>query len=104
MKAATWKADPHTGRIFSDADDPDQLFLDLPLDPLQDLLQRQFRGHGWIRMEDVIEFVRHTHYSEEKHLYKDTLAPMEKERLLEVDRVQGSRKGSFRGARRLRFL
>ena len=104
MKAATWKADPRTGRVFSDADDPDQLFLDLPLDPLRDLLQHQFRGRGWRSIEDVIEFVRHTHYSEEKHLYRDTLGSMEKERLLEVDRVHGSRKGSFKGARRLRFL
>jgi three-Cys-motif partner protein len=104
MKAATWKADPRTGRVFSDADDPDQLFLDLPLDPLRDLLQCQFRGRGWINIEDVIEFVRHTHYSEEKHLYRDTLAAMEKERLLEVDRMHGSRKGSFKSARRLRFI
>ena len=83
---------------------PDQLFLDLPLDPLRDLLQRQFRQRGWVNMGDVIEFVRHTHYSEEKHLYRDTLAPMEKEKLLEVDRVHGSRKGSFKDARRLRFF
>lgn len=105
MKAATWKADPRMGRVFSDADDPDQLFLDLSPDPLRDLLQRQFRGAGWVSMEDLIEFVRHTPYSEDKHLYRDTLGPMEKERLLEVDRVQGGRKGSFKGgARRLRFL
>lgn len=104
MKAATWKADPQTGRVFSDAADPDQLFLDLPLDPLRELLQRHFRGHGWVSMEEVIEFVRYTHYSEEKHLYRDTLGPMEKERLIEVDRAEGGRRGSFRRARRLRFL
>jgi hypothetical protein len=103
MKAATWKADPRMGRVFSDADDPDQLFLDLPLDPLRNLLQGQFRGHGWITMDHVIDFVRHTHYSEEKHLYRDTLRPMEKERLLQVERAPGSRKGSFKDARRLRF-
>ncbi|MBI4526588.1 MAG: three-Cys-motif partner protein TcmP [Deltaproteobacteria bacterium] len=104
MKAATWKADPRTGRVFSDADDPDQLFLDLPLDPLREILQCQFRGCGWVSTEDVIEFVRHTAYSEEKHLYRNTLGPMERERLLEVDRVLGSRKGTFKGAHRLRFV
>jgi three-Cys-motif partner protein len=104
MKAATWKADPRTGRVFSDSDDPDQLFLDLPIDPLRDMLQGQFRGRDWVTMDDVVEFVRHTHYSEEKHLYRGTLVPMEKERLLDVDRVPGSRKGTFKGARRLKFL
>ncbi len=104
IKAATWKADPQTGRLFSDANDSDQLFLDLPIAPLRDLLQHQFRGRGWVSIEDVTEFVRHTYYSEEKHLNRATLGPMEKERLLEVDRVRGSRKGSFKGSRRLRFL
>jgi three-Cys-motif partner protein len=104
MKAATWKADPRKGRVFSDAADPDQLFLDLPLAQLGNLLRQQFRGRGWVNIEDVIEFVRHTYYSEEKHLYRDTLGPMEKERLLEVERAHGSRKGSFKRARRLRFL
>lgn len=104
MKAAMWKADPRKGRIFSDADDPDQLFLELPLDPLRGLLQREFRGKGWVRIENVMEFVRHTHYSEEKHLYRDTLTPMENDRVLEVDRVRGSRRGSFKSARALKFL
>jgi three-Cys-motif partner protein len=104
MKAAMWKADPRMGRVFSDADDPDQLFLDLPLDPLRDLLQREFRSRGWVNLQTVIEFVRHTPYSEEKHLYRDTLTPMENDNVLEVDRPQGSRKGTFKGAHRLRFL
>lgn len=103
MKAAMWKADPRMGRVFSDGDDPDQLFLELPLDSLRDLLQREFRGKGWVSIEIVIESVRHTHYSEEKHLYRDTLAPMEKDGTLEVDRPRGSRKGSFKEARMVRF-
>jgi three-Cys-motif partner protein len=103
MKAAMWKADPKTGRVFSDADDPDQLFLELALNPLRDLLQREFRDAGWVSIDQVIEFVRHTPYSEGKHLYRDTLAPMEKERVLDVERAPGSRKGTFKVVRRVRF-
>jgi len=104
MKAAMWKADPHLGRVFSDADDPDQLFFDLPIDPLREVLQREYRGKGWVTKEAVIEFVRHTHYSEDKHLFRETLGPMEKEGVLEVDRVRGGRKGSFKEARMMRFI
>ena len=106
MKAAAWKADPHTGQVFSDADDPDQLFLDVAPDSLRSLLLRQFAGKGWVTMGDVEEFVRHTHYSEEQHLRQGTLAPMEKENppSVEVEREPGSRKGSFNKVRRLRFL
>jgi three-Cys-motif partner protein len=104
MKAAMWKADPHMGRVFSDADDPDQLFLDLPLDPLRHLLQQEFRGKDWVSMNSVVEFVRHTHYSEDKHLYRDTLMPMERGGAVEVDRPQGSRKGAFKDVRRVRFV
>ena len=67
MKHAMWNADPQTGRVFSDASDPDQLFLDIPLASLRDLVMQEFSGRPPIAMADLIEWVRHTHYSEEMH-------------------------------------
>ena len=96
MKRAMWKADPQTGRVFSDANDPHQLFLDIPIAPLRDLLLREFGGRAPVTMRTVIEWVRHTHYSEDMHLKEKTLTPLEKkEGLLRVTRPPGARKGTF---------
>jgi three-Cys-motif partner protein len=107
MKRAMWKVDPSTGRVFSDADDPDQLLLDIQIEPLRDLLLRRFGSLGWITYDEVVEFVRHTHYSEEMHLKEKTLVPMEKilsPKVLEVKRPAGKRKGTFGPGTRLRFM
>ncbi len=103
FKSAAWKADPVGGRVFSDAADPDQLFLSLPIDPLRKLLERHFAGAGWVSMDSLKEFVRHTQYSEEKHLIKSVLVPLESGGHLIVEREPGSRRGSFNRVRRLQF-
>ena len=103
MKRAMWKADPQTGRVFSDVNDPHQLFLDIPIAPLRDLLLREFGGRPAVAMRDLIEWVRHTPYSEEMHLKGKTLAPLERSGLLRVTRPPGARKGTFPEAARLAF-
>jgi hypothetical protein len=78
FKAAAWKADPHGGRMFSDASDPNQLFLVEPLTPLRNLLQTRFGGRGWVRIDEVEEWVLlETDYSEQSHLRTRTLRDME---------------------------
>lgn len=105
MKQAMWKADPQEGRIFSDASDPNQLILVAGLIPLRDLLRDRFAGKGWVSMDEIIEYVRHTPYSEEMHLKKRTLVPMEREvpRVIEVGRPEGKKRGTFTEGTRVRF-
>ncbi len=105
MKQAMWKADPNEGRIFSDASDPNQLILVTGITPLRDLLRSWFAGKGWVSMDEIVEYVRHTPYSEEMHLKKRTLVPMEREgpRVLEVERPEGRRRGTFAEGTRVRF-
>lgn len=104
FKSAAWKADPVGGRVFSDAADPHQLFLKLPLDPLRKLIEKRFTGAGWLSRDAIDEFVRDTQYSEDKHLVKSVLVPMEKEGRLIVDREPGSKRFSFNRVRRMRFV
>ena len=105
MKAAMWKADPKSGRVFSDLEDVQPLMLVVPPRPLRELLLNYFRGRGWVNIEDIEEFVRHTVYSEAIHLRNQTLAPMTREKpaVLEVLRMQGVRSG-FPPGTRVRFL
>jgi three-Cys-motif partner protein len=108
FKQAAWKADPTTGRIFSDASDPNQLLLVNPLPPLRDLLLSRFRGEGWIDIAQVTEYVLvETDYSEMSHLKKRTLGRMEGEgpAVLSVERPVRKRKraGEYPDGTRLRF-
>jgi three-Cys-motif partner protein len=98
MKQAMWKVDPMGGQLFADRVDPNQLVL-MPAmaapASLRELLQREFRGKGWVstdELEDVEVFVlTKTIYSEKMHLRRSTLAPMEREGLIEVRRPVGKK-------------
>jgi three-Cys-motif partner protein len=106
MKQAMWKADPHTGQVFSDGSDPGQLMLIDLLPPLRDLLRQRFRGRGFIPIHDLVWFVLiETDYAE-THLRERTLVPMEQETppTIEVQRPPGKRRGSFTPGTRIRFL
>lgn len=63
----------------------------MELEPLSDLLLREFADRGWSSIETIVEFVRHTHYSEEKHLRTQALAPLETSGRVEVRRPSGKR-------------
>lgn len=109
MKHAMWKADPLSGRVFSDWTDTAQRVL---FEPGSELglrfeLQKQFRGKGFIPMKDIIEFVLvGTAYSEEMHLKMKTLMPMEEETppLIEVQRPPGAKRRTYPEGTRIKFL
>jgi three-Cys-motif partner protein len=108
FKHAAWKADPASGQVFSDASDQNQLLLLSPLPPLRDLLLTHFAGRGWVRIEDVTEYVLiDTDYSEGIHLRSRTLGAMEGEQPspLDVRRPIGkrNRRGEYPAGTLLRF-
>lgn len=109
MKESMWKADPLSGQLFSDRSVSDQgvLFEPRPdTSPLRRQLQDKFRGKGWIPIQEVSEFVlEETAYSELIHLKRATLAPMERDGLLEAQRsTEHSRRGTFPQGTKIRFL
>lgn len=111
MKQAMWKADPLSGQVFSDRTDAGQMVLLQPGDDmgLRYLLQKKFRGKGFVTIKEIEDFVlEETAYSEVMHLRKRTLAPMEKEcpRLINVQRTSGgqNRKGTYPDGTRVEFL
>ncbi len=108
FKQAAWKADPASGSVFSDASDPNQLFLVEPLPPLRDLLLARFGGGEWVDIGLVEEYVLvETDYSEKSHLKKRTLGPMEREGpgVLDARRPPNTRKriGEYPTGTLLRF-
>ncbi len=111
MKKAMWKGDPIGGQRFSDRT-ANQLTLlnpDDDLHRLRALLQRYFRPKDWVRIEDVKDYVLvDTPYSEEMHLRRKTLGPMERANppLIEVRRPPGKQKrpGSYPPGTTLRFV
>jgi three-Cys-motif partner protein len=108
FKRATWKADPATGQIFSDASDPNQLLLLNPLPALRDLLLVRFSSRGWVGIDQVAEYVLvETDYSEAIHLKQRTLGPMEGEgaAVLQVRRPSGkrNRRGEYPDGTQLKF-
>lgn len=112
MKQAMWKTDPIGGQLFADRVDPNQLVL-MPAiaapASLRELLRREFRNKGWVSTDefgDVETFVlTKTIYSEKTHLRRSTLAPMEREGLIEVKRPAGKRAivGQYPEGTRIRF-
>lgn len=112
MKEAMWRADPIQGETFSDRTDPAQLVLLQPepdLSRLRKLLQERFQGKGWIRIDDVENFVLlDTPYSEVIHLKRRTLEIMERKDppLIQVKRTPGAREhpGQYPAGTQIRFL
>jgi three-Cys-motif partner protein len=111
MKEAMWKADPERGQAFSDRTDPDQMILLQTGGEvgLEATLTRQFRGKGFVSIEEVERFVLvDTPFCEARHLKRRTLAPMERATppRIEVGRPQGSpiRAGSYPRLTILKFL
>ncbi len=111
MKQAMWKADPLSGQVFSDRTDAGQMVLLHPGDDtgLRYILQKKFRGKGFVAIEEIEDFMlEQTAYSEVMHLKQRTLAPMEKEApsLINVQRPSGrrNRKGTYPDGTRVKFL
>jgi three-Cys-motif partner protein len=111
MKEAMWRADPERGLSFSDRTDPAQMVLLATGGEagLAEVLARQFRGQGFVRIEEIERFVLvGTPYSEKMHLKRRTLAPMERESppRIEARRPEGSRAraGTYPAGTTVRFL
>jgi three-Cys-motif partner protein len=109
MKQAMWHADPVQGCCFSDRTDPRQGVLLAPTEePLElpRILAQRFHTAGWVDIADVERFVLiETAYSEAIHLKRRTLAPMERDGLVEVRRRMGARErpGDYPAGTRIRF-
>lgn len=99
MKQAMWKADPSSGQAFSDRSDPLQMMLITPgvEAALVPLLQKRFKGAGWVSIEEVERFVlESTPFSEQIHLKTKTLKPLEEQKRINITRPSGkTRKGTY---------
>jgi hypothetical protein len=110
MKRAMWRADPEGGKTFSNRTDPSQMVMferSPNLLALRRMLQEQFGRKGWIQIEDVEMFVLlDTPFSEQIHLKRLTLGPMEREKLIQTKRPRGSqnRIGAYPPGTALAFL
>jgi hypothetical protein len=109
MKTAMWKADPEGGCSFSDRTDPTQpvLFRNDPSAGLQRALEEEFRGMGFVPIEEIVRFVlEETPYLENSHLKQKTLGPMDKAAKIEVQRPPGKKKvaGQYPSGTRIKFL
>ncbi|MDQ3525710.1 MAG: three-Cys-motif partner protein TcmP [Chloroflexota bacterium] len=106
MKEAMWKIDPIHGRAFRFQPEGPQLHLfDAEADtvPLRHALQLRF-GFKPFTVADAERFVAiDTDFIEDRHLKRATLAPLEIEGRLHVQRPVGARKGSWPGSTVLRF-
>lgn len=107
MKQAMWKADPAGGTSFSDhiALNP-QLSLvpaTAPVQTLRDALVARFTGTR-VPIEAIEDFVlKDTIFSEKSHLKRATLAPLERDQRIDVQRPSG-KKGQYPPGTSIRFL
>lgn len=106
MKQAMWKVAPF-GNFQFRSNQIGQLVLGddlLDFSLLEKALQEQFRGKGWQSIEDVEDFVKSdvTEFHS-SHLRRSTLAPMEKNSKISVERPPSKRKGTFTPGTRILF-
>lgn len=107
MKQAIWKVAPFGNFKFCSSN-----IGQLPLSPdftdfsqLRDALRKSFSGKGWVKIEDVMDFVAsdqtdfHT-----GHLKKKVLVPMEDNGGILIDASTRSRRRVFPDGTKLRFL
>lgn len=108
IKEGFWAVDPVNGSGFT-ARKPTlsgqgELFEELPPSrlntaPLLAALQARF-GNGWFSVEDAIALTKHSHFLD-SHLKERTLAPAERDGMLEVDRSGGGRR--FKEGRKIKM-
>jgi three-Cys-motif partner protein len=106
MKQAIWKIIPEGDYAFRGAR-TDQLGFSLSGDlrPLRNELIATFGHDRWVTIGDLTEFVCSDRtFFHTGHLKRETLAPMEREGLLEVEGRPGRRRGQFPDGTRIKFL
>jgi three-Cys-motif partner protein len=107
MKEAIWNVAPSGDFAFRGARSG-QLGLDLRVsdfEPLKSALRSEFRGRGWIRVEQVANFVASdkTDYHTGQ-IKTNALAPMEDAKEIEVNESTRKRKRKYPDGTKLRFL
>ena len=104
MKQTMWSIDP-TGSYAFRGTLQGQRPLDFSVEPsgLEEDLRRHF-GREWISTTEADDFMKgdQTLYLKQ-HLRKRTLVPLEEKGIIEVDRPDGERRGSFGDGVRFRF-
>ena len=107
MKQAIWKVAPFGDYRFR-GNQVGQLTLDnsfLDFTSLEETLRREFADRGWIRIEEMVDFVKSdvTDFHS-LHLKTSTLRPMEERGEIEVDPDTRNRKGTYPKRTLLRFV
>lgn len=105
MKQAIWKVAPWGDYVFRPVTGGQLAFgIDVDLNPLMDTVEREFRGRGWVTIEQVTAFVQsdRTIYHS-GHLKRGTLIPMEDDGRVEVDDSTRNRKKTYPEGTRLRI-
>jgi len=105
MKRAIWKVDPFGGFAFHGTQYGQKaLGLNPDYTALRQALLKQFKGKGWVTIEEVEEFVGSDqtdfHIGQ---LKRPVLVPLEKDGLLEADAKSRKRPRTYPPRTRLRF-
>jgi three-Cys-motif partner protein len=108
MKRAMWFADPTGGRRFSDRGADDITLFEETLDttPLRKAMLERFAGQI-VSIEDLERWVLIETGFHDGHLKRETLAPMERDGLIEGSPPRGKdkrRRGTFPDTCQVRFL
>ena len=105
MKEAIWKVDPTGSYTFRGGKSgQNRLAMTFDHSGLRDDLRAEF-GFGWVSVEQADEFVQgdRTRFHS-GHLRKETLSPLERGKVIEVDRPEGGRGFSPGKGIQFRFL
>ena len=107
MKQAIWKIDPFGGFSFQGEmnTEPILVGIDTPdYTPLRTALTNHFKNNGWIRISDVLNFVKSDKTSfHSNQVKRPVLRPMEDEGLIEVAPQSRRRKGTYPDGCLIRF-
>jgi hypothetical protein len=105
MKQAIWKVAPFGDFTFRGVH-ARQLILGLEvpdLNPLKDLILSQFRGKGWIGVEEIQEFVSSDVTDYHSGQYKKVLRELEQNELVEVDENTRKRRHRYPDGTKLKL-
>jgi hypothetical protein len=106
MKEAMWSVDPQAGgRYTARTDSGQDVLFQLAVDtsPLLAELRDAFADQWFsVAQAEEVTLLR-TPYLPKRHLMRLTLVPAEKAGVIEVERAQGSRAGTFTAEALMRF-
>jgi three-Cys-motif partner protein len=106
MKSAMWSVDPLQGTRYTAHTETGQQVLfqrDVDTGPLLEELRAAF-GSNWFSVSDASMAMLETPYVPSSHLKRRTLAPAEMADVLEVNRPEGQRRGTFTDEVTMRFV